>query len=131
MSISTKDTILDKNLWEKAKIIGEKVYGKKHSAYKWGYICSVYKNLGGRYKGKKENKGLSRWFKEKWTNQHGTTGYHHKNDVYRPSIRVNKSTPVTWKELKKTEIEKAKREKSRTSRVKKFKSTTVAKNRIS
>jgi len=57
---------------------------------------------------------------KKWVNQDGETGYKHKSDVYRPSVRVNKDTPTTFKELTKQQIEKARQEKARTGRVKKF-----------
>ncbi len=111
----------DKKKWEKAKKLADEVY-KKPSAYKAGFIVKKYKESGGTFLAeKKKTKGLSRWFAEKWVNQHGTVGYQHKNDVYRPSIRVNKKTPVSWGELSSYEIEKAKRSKSKGNRVKRFK----------
>ena len=93
----------------------------KHSAYRSGLLVQEYKKRGGTYKGK-ENKssGLNRWFNEKWTNQRGETGYKNKSDVYRPTVKVNKDTPTTFKELTKEQIEKAKKEKVRTGKVKKF-----------
>ena len=37
---------------------------------------------GGKYTGKKKsNKGLSRWFKEKWKTQDGKTEYKKKGDL--------------------------------------------------
>ena len=47
--------------------------------------------------------------------------YINKSSVYRPSIRVTKQTPITWKELSPNQIKKAKKEKKETGRVKKFK----------
>ena len=47
-------------------------------------------------------------------------GYKNKSDVYRPTVRVNKNTPTTFKELTKEQIEKAKVEKANTGRVKQF-----------
>lgn len=107
-------------LWKRAHKEADKIYSKP-SAYKSGFIVKYYKNNGGKFaSAKQKNDGLSRWYKEKWTNQHGTVGYKHKDDIYRPSIRVSKNTPVTWKELSKKRITKAKRSKSKTGRVKKF-----------
>ena len=40
--------------------------------------------------------------------------------MYRPTVKVNDKTPTTFKELTKEQIEKAKKEKARTGRVKKF-----------
>lgn len=113
---------LDKRKYEKAKRIADEVYDLP-SAYKSGFIVKKYKELGGKFgdepvksKSKADNKPLSRWFKEKWVNQHGETGYAHKNDVYRPSVRVTKQTPATWTELPSKTVEKAKRSKSKGKR---------------
>jgi hypothetical protein len=107
-------------LYEKVK---EEIYKKypKHSAYRSGLIVKEYKARGGEYKGtKKKNEGLSRWFKEEWKNQRGETGYKYKSDVYRPTKRITKDTPTTYKELSKKEIEKARREKATKGRVENF-----------
>jgi len=111
--------ILNKDLYSKAK----KKYSKlKPSAYKSGLIVKEYKRLGGKYSGKKpQKKGLSRWFKEKWRNQRGEVGYKKKGDIYRPTKRITKKTPTTIKELSKTQIKKAMKEKKTKGRVKKFK----------
>jgi hypothetical protein len=81
----------------------------------------TYKERGGTYIGK-ENKssGLNRWLRETWLNSRGEVGYKYKNDVYRPTVRVNKDTPTTFKELTEKEIKDARREKAKTGRVKKF-----------
>ena len=63
---------------------------------------------------------LHRWFLEDWKNQRGDTGYQKKGDVYRPTIRINKDTPKTFSELSKSQIERAKKEKAKTGRVKRF-----------
>ena len=110
----------NKKLYEEIK---KDIYSQypKHSAYRSGLLVKAYKEAGGTYKGKKkENEGLSRWFKEKWTSQRGTTGYKHKSDVYRPTVRVTKDTPTTFKELTPAQIEKARKEKARTGKVKRF-----------
>ena len=56
-------------------------------------------------------KDLGKWYREKWVNQRGETGYKYKNDIYRPTVRVNKDTPTTHKELTATQIKKAQKEK--------------------
>ena len=40
--------------------------------------------------------------------------------MYRPTVRVNKDTPTTFKELSKDQIEKARSEKARKGRVAKI-----------
>lgn len=118
----------DLKLYEKIK---NKVYKKikKHSAYRSGVLVQKYKDAfkkkyGSKkspYSGKKtQKKGLSRWFKEKWVNQRGEVGYKYKNDIYRPSRRITKKTPLTHKELTKKEIKKARTKKYRYGRVDKF-----------
>lgn len=118
---SVPQNVLDVELWKKAKKQANLVYSKS-SAYKSGYIVSYYKNHGGRFRTKKAPaaNGLKRWFKEKWVNQHGKTGYSHRNDIYRPSKRINSSTPITWDELTPSQVKKASIEKSKTGRVKSF-----------
>ena len=110
----------NQELYDKVK---KQIYAKypKHSAYRSGLLVKTYKEQGGKYIGK-ENKssGLNRWFKEKWVNSRGEVGYKNKSDVYRPTVRVNKDTPTTFKELTKEQIKKAQSEKSKTGRVKKF-----------
>ncbi len=124
----------DKELYNKTK---KYIYKKhpKHSAYRSGLLVQEYKKRFTKkyckkspvkckkspYKGKKKkNKGLSRWFKEKWVNQRGEVGYKYKSDVYRPSKRITKKTPKTFKELNKKEIKKARSKKYRLGRVNKF-----------
>ena len=99
----------DLKLYNKTK---KKIYKKypKHSAYRSGILVKTYKktykNKYGKnskpYVGTKKRKvGLSRWFKEKWVNQRGEVGYKYKSDIYRPSKRITKKTPITHKELSK------------------------------
>lgn len=118
----------DLKLYEKIK---NKLYKKikKHSAYRSGLLVQKYKEAFKKKYGTKKNpytgkktpkKGLSRWFKEKWVNQRGEVGYKYKNDIYRPSRRINKKTPLTHKELSKKEIKKARTKKYRHGRVNKF-----------
>ena len=112
--------IANQELYDKVK---KQIYAKYpvHSAYRSGLLVKTYKEQGGKYIGK-ENKssGLNRWFKEKWVNSRGEVGYKNKNDVYRPTVRVSKDTPTTFKELTKEQIKKAQAEKAKHGRVKKF-----------
>jgi len=87
----------DKTLYEKVKKMADQVYTKP-SAYKSGYIVKKYKELGGEYIDDNQSKDLKAWFKAKWTdiNPNKTkTSY----PVYRPTVRVNKKTPLTVKEI--------------------------------
>ena len=111
----------NKKLYEEVKEENYKKY-RKHSAYRSGLLVQEYKRRGGTYEGKeKQTEGLNRWFLEKWKNQRGEVGYKTKSDIYRPTVRVTKETPTTFKELTKKEIETARREKATTGHVKKFK----------
>jgi len=92
----------------------------KHSAYRSGIIVQEYKKAGGKYSGSKSKGNLGRWFKEKWRNQRGGVGYKKGGDVYRPTKRVSKKTPKTFKELGKKRVKKAIKTKRKTGRVKKF-----------
>ena len=110
----------NKKLYEEVK---NEVYKKhpKHSAYRSGLLVKEYKARGGEYIGKKnDEKGLGKWFKEKWRSQDGKIGYKSKSDIYRPTVRVNKDTPTTFSELSAKQIKNAQQEKKKTGRVKKF-----------
>ena len=120
----------DLKLYNKTK---KQIYKKipKHSAYRSGILVKTYKKkfekkYGSKkssYKGNKsktKKKGLSRWFKEKWVNQRGEIGYKYKNDIYRPSKKITKKTPLTHKELSKKEIKKARTKKYKKGRVNRF-----------
>ena len=116
----------DIELYNKVK---KKIYrdNPKHSAYRSGLLVQQYKkefkNKYGDlepYIGKKTKKGLTRWFQEKWLNQRGEVGYKFKSDIYRPTKRVTARTPRTFSELSKLQLERARREKALTGRVKKF-----------
>ena len=103
--------------------VKKSIYRKhpKHSAYRSALLVKEYKARGGKYIGTKDSKkGLGRWFDEKWRNQRGEEGYKTKSDVYRPTVKVTKDTPITFSELSKKQIEKAKAEKAKTGRVRKF-----------
>ena len=118
----------DKKLYNKTK---KRVYLKypKHSAYRSGLLVQEYKKQFVKKYGKKKKpytgkkstkKGLKRWFREKWVNQRNKVGYKYKSDIYRPSIRITRKTPKTHKELSKKAIKRARTEKYRKGRVKRF-----------
>ena len=113
-------TPANKRLYKQVK---EEIYRKHpvHSAYRSGLLVKTYKQRGGKYIGStSQTSGLRRWFREKWTNQRGQTGYTKKSDVYRPTVRVSKDTPTTFKELSPKQIKRARREKAKSGRVKRF-----------
>ena len=118
----------DSELYENVK---KEIYKKypQHSAYRSGHLVREYKEkyaekYGDKvsaYKGEKtKKKGLSRWFKEKWSNQRGKSGYRYKSDIYRPTIRVTDDTPVLLQELTDEQLKMAREEKYRKGRVHKF-----------
>lgn len=130
----------DTKLYNKTK---KQIYKKipKHSAYRSGILVQTYKkkfkNKYGTkkspYKGNKtktKKKGLSRWFKEKWVNQRGEIGYKYKNDIYRPSKRITKKTPLTHKELSKKEINRARTRKYKKGRVYRFRKAKKGGKRV-
>ena len=117
----------DTKLYESVK---NKIYKQitKHSAYRSGILVKEYKKAylkkyksNEAYYGKKTNKqGLARWFKEEWKNQRGEVEYKNTNDVYRPTRRVTPKTPLTFNELTKYELTKAKKIKEIKGRVYRF-----------
>lgn len=121
----------DIKLYNKTK---KNIYKKypKHSAYRSGILVKTYKeNFTKKYGLKKEpyigkkpqKKGLKRWFDEKWVNQRGTIGYKYKSDIYRPTYRITKKTPITHGELSNKQILRARRMKSRKGRINQFNDT--------
>ena len=117
----------DPKLYERVK---RDIYKKypQHSAYRSGLLVQAYKKsfrkkYGSKspYTGKKTKRsGLARWYAEDWRNQRGEVGYKYKSDVYRPTRRITKKTPITFSELSPREIRRARRSKSRTRRVSRF-----------
>jgi Family of unknown function (DUF5872) len=102
---------------------------EKPSAYKSGWIVKTYKSLGGRYASPDsdvEELGLDRWFREKWVdlNRRRSDGTYDrcgrrratKEGPYplcRPSVRVNRATPILASELSAKERRSALRRKSK------------------
>jgi hypothetical protein len=134
--MTSKNKPVDQKLYDKIK---EKVQIRipKHSAYRSGTIVTEYKkafkkkygNVKPPYTGTKNKSGLSRWFKEDWRNQRGEVGYKFKSDVYRPTHRITKDTPTTFKELTKKQITKARQIKRKKGRIVNFKNDTKRKSK--
>ena len=100
------DNVLNKELYKKAKKIADEKY-KRHSAYKSMFLVKTYKDMGGKYSGKKETKGVSNWRKEKWvqvsefllTGKKIICGEGQNPKGCRPTVRIDKNTPITLNEL--------------------------------
>lgn len=82
-----------------------------------------------RRRARGRSRGLTRWFAEKWRNQRGKVGYRYKSDVYRPTVRVTRRTPLTHGELTRREVRRARRTKARRGRVGRFRPTKRSKRR--
>lgn len=121
----------DMTLYNSVKKMASKKFKSPSGIYRSSWIVKEYLNRGGKYSSnKKETSGLTRWFKEKWVdisrpikNSKGKViGYkscgrktqsNNKYPLCRPSKRINKKTPKTYKELSSKILNKAKRDKSR------------------
>jgi len=90
----------DPVLYEHVKRMADAVY-EKPSAYKSGWIVKKYKELGGRYSGKKTKEGLTRWYKEEWADVGGQD-----YPVYRPTKIVSAKTPLTVREIDSKNLKK-------------------------
>ena len=132
-SASKKNVPRDPSLYSRVK---KRVYDRipKHSAYRSGIVVQEYKKAYNKKYGpraspytgaKNSSKGLARWFREEWKNQRGGIGYKKKSDVYRPTKRITKKTPVTFSELSKRQLKAAQREKRTKGRVKQFVRTSM------
>lgn len=118
-------TPTDPGLYEKVKREAKKRFKAWPSAYASGWLVKEYKRRGGKYKGGRKNKEdnpLSRWYKEKWETappQSKPCGRKRatrdlKNyPVCRPTVRVSKRTPKTWKEMSPRELNEWKKGKMR------------------
>ena len=85
--------IKNQELYDKVKLYADQIY-KKPSAYKSGFIVKTYKQHGGTFTDDKKDKPLKRWFKEKWQDI-GNEKY----PVYRPTVKINKKTPLIPSEI--------------------------------
>jgi hypothetical protein len=89
---------VNKDLYNAVKVYADIVYDKP-SAYKSGFIVKMYKKLGGTYRDDNKEHNLERWYKERWSDV-GDGDY----PVYRPTIRINKNTPLTINEIDKKNL---------------------------
>ena len=97
--------VLNPDLYKKARALANKTY-KRPGAYKNMFLVRKYKELGGKYKGKKTDK-LATWRTEKWVsvadylNGKRTPCGDDKigNNACRPTKRINKNTPITIQEV--------------------------------
>jgi hypothetical protein len=86
-------TVVDTELYDLVKRFADEVY-KKPSAYKSGFIVKKYKSLGGRYLDDSSPKNLQKWYAAKWADV-GKQEY----PVYRPTVRIDKTTPLLASEI--------------------------------
>ena len=127
----------NKKLYDKVKQMANKKFDTPSSIYKSSWIVKKYKDLGGVYttKTKPKKTGLTRWYKEKWVDlkrpvkQKNKTTYMPcgrpsakmtklKYPLCRPSVRVTKKTPRTYKEITKKSLDNAKLQKQGKQRIK-------------
>lgn len=123
---------LNKQLYNTVKKLADKKFLSKTGVYKSSWIIREYKKRGGKFKGSKPSKssGLQRWYKEKWIDlnrpikskgkiigyrkcgRSRVKGSKEKYPLCRPTYRISKKTPKTYKEFSKKRINIAKRKKS-------------------
>lgn len=102
---------MDLLLYNKVKKLADSKFDA-NGIYKSSWIVKEYKKLGGKYSGKKDkDQGLLRWYREKWINLSTglSCGRKNKKEDYplcRPSIKINKQTPLTVDEINKKNIKK-------------------------
>jgi hypothetical protein len=85
-------------LYAQVKKHADQVYSKP-SAYRSGYIVKMYKKLGGEYLDDSKPKNLKKWFNEHWQDIGGLN-----YPVYRPTVRINKLTPLIPSEIDKLNL---------------------------
>lgn len=129
------EIVNDKALYKKIKKEADVKFKSPTSIYKSAWITKEYKKRGGTFNQKKTYKkdGLERWFKEKWVDlnrpirnskgkiiDYEECGRRVVSDkekgaypLCRPTYKISKETPLTYKEIPKKIIEKAKIEKSK------------------
>ena len=100
---------VNKQLYQEVK---DYIYAKipKHSAYRSGHVIKEYKRRGGKFRDDGKERKLSRWFNEKWkdVNPNKKRGSY---PVYRPTVRINKRTPLTLREIDREDLIKQSRRK--------------------
>lgn len=118
---TNKNVPKNKKLYEQVKKLADDKFLAKTSIYKSSWIVREYKKRGGTYIGnKKKIIGLKRWYLEKWVDltrplkngkgfkQCGRTKATVEGTYpfCRPTVRINKKTPRTWKEMSDKSITK-------------------------
>jgi hypothetical protein len=117
----------NKSLYEEVKKDADKKFKSKSGIYRSSWIVKEYKKRGGKYTGSKNKDGLTRWYKEEWVDitRKNAKGYlkcgrhstnTNTNNIYpvcRPSKRINSKTPRTYKEISKSSLKKAIKDKQR------------------
>lgn len=107
--------VIDVKLYKKVKDkIKKSIMGRRWGAYDSGRLVQMYKQLGGKYSGTKEETPLQRWYKEKWINACkwpqvvpcGRSDMTNKMAYCRPSVKVTKDTPKTVQSLTREQINK-------------------------
>ena len=137
---------IDTKLYKRVKDMADKKFKSPTGVYKSSWIVKKYKDLGGKYSSKRKPKssGLKRWYKEKWVDlnrpkKNGSfepcgrksANMKSKYPLCRPSVRVNKKTPKTYKELPKKSIKQAKKSKKSSKRILFVKKKSVKKHKKS
>lgn len=117
----------NKSLYDRVKKEAKRKFKVWPSAYASGWLVKEYKRRGGTYSGKKsKEKGIGRWFEEKWINvcklprkvscgrpKTSLSNWKKRYPYCRPSKRITGSTPKTSRELTKSEIQRRCKQKSR------------------
>ncbi|NBP01630.1 MAG: hypothetical protein EBU90_16145 [Proteobacteria bacterium] len=124
---------VNQKLYNYVKSLANKKFQSKTGIYRSSWIVREYKRRGGKFKGSRpQNSGLKRWFREKWVDlnrpiknskgkvigyrscgRSSVKGSKEKYPLCRPSHRITSQTPRTYKEISKSVIKKAKRDKSK------------------
>jgi hypothetical protein len=84
----------DQRLYDRVKKRADTIYAKP-SAYKSGWIVKTYKELGGTYSEDNQPKKLKQWYDAVWKSVAEKDQY----PVLRPTVRVNKTTPLLPSEI--------------------------------
>ena len=104
----------NKKLYNSVLQMAKEKFKSPSGIYRSAWIVKEYKKLGGTYIGTSHpNQGLKRWFREKWIDlnrpikksgkiigyeQCGRKSSAGKYPLCRPSVRITKNTPKTYKE---------------------------------
>jgi hypothetical protein len=113
----------DTGLYKRVKGEADAKFLAPTSIYKSAWIVGTYKKRGGTFDDKADpNRGLTRWFKEKWVDlNRGSNApcgrpkatLKGSYPLCRPSVRVTPQTPKLPAELGAKSIKKAKAEKQK------------------